>query len=254
MGLISTDRPDPGIVRLALNRPEKRHALSPDLRDALIAALAEAGGDDTVRAIVLTGTGGMFCAGGDLSTMGGLDAASALARMEDNHLLVRRLAGLTKPLVAAVEGYAMGAGAGLALWCDAIVAGQGAKLGFPFLKVGLVPDYALLFTLPRRVGPGIARRLFLMAETVPAPEALNMGLIDHLEPDAAVQDKALEVARGLAAQAPQAFARTKQLLLGPAAALDGLLRQEAAAQAERFLSAEHAEGIAAFLEKRPAKF
>lgn len=152
MTLVLTDRPEAALARISLNRPERRNALGPDLRDALIGALEAALADASVRAIVLTGAGGTFCAGGDISTMGGLDAAGAKARMADNQRLVRVLAGAEKPLVAALEGFAMGAGASIALWCDAVVMGQGARIGFPFLKMGLVPDYGLLFTLPRRVG------------------------------------------------------------------------------------------------------
>lgn len=254
MTLVLTDRPEPSVARISLNRPERRNALGPDLRDALVEALEAALAEASVRAIVLTGAEGTFCAGGDISTMGGLDAAGAQARMAANHRLVRLLAGAEKPLVAAVEGFAMGAGAGIALWCDAIVMGQGARIGFPFLKMGLVPDYGLLFTLPRRVGGARARRLVLLAQPLSAAEAVAAGVVDRTVGDGEVQAAAIGEARALGAQAPEALARTKRLLLGAEGELEEVLRREAEAQAECFLSAEHAEGIAAFLEKRCPEF
>jgi 2-(1,2-epoxy-1,2-dihydrophenyl)acetyl-CoA isomerase len=248
------DRPGPRIARLTLNRPDRRNAIDRDLRHGLIAALGAALDDSEVRAIVLAGAGGVFCAGGDVTSMTGLDTASGRARMRDGHRLVRLIAAAEKPLVAAVEGWAMGAGAGLALLCDTIVADPSAKFGFPFFRVGLVPDYALAATLERRVGAGRARQWLLYARTVGCDEALAAGLVDERAEDGAVQDLALERARELAAQPPQAMALAKRMLAHMPQPLELALELELMAQSLCFVSGETAEGRAAFLEKRSPSF
>jgi 2-(1,2-epoxy-1,2-dihydrophenyl)acetyl-CoA isomerase len=252
--LVLVDRPDPRIARLTLNRPNRKNAIDRDLRHALIGALATSLEDEEVRALVLTGSAGVFSAGGDVTSMTGLDAASGRARMRDGHRLVRLVAGAEKPIVAAVEGWAVGAGAGLALLCDTIVAGRSAKFGFSFLRVGLVPDYALAWTLERRVGAGRARQWLLYARTVTADEALAAGLIDDLAEDSAVQDLALERAREIAAQPPHALALAKRMLAHVPQPFEVALEMELMAQSLCFSSGEVAEGRAAFLEKRPPRF
>ena len=252
--LVLADRPDPRIARLTLNRPNRRNAIDRELRQALIEALSAALEDASVRTLVLTGSGGAFSAGGDVTSMAGLDAAAARARMRDGHRLVRLLGAADKPIVAAVEGFAVGAGAGLALLCDTIVAGRTAKFGFPFFRVGLVPDFALASTLERRVGAGRARQWLLYARTVSSDEALAAGLIDDLTEDAAVQDLALERARELAAQPPQALALAKRMLAHIPQSFEVALDMELMAQTLCFVSSEAAEGRTAFLEKRPPRF
>ncbi len=202
----------------------------------------------------MTGAGGVFCAGGDLSTMGALSADAARARMKAGHRLIRLLAAADKPIVSAVEGPAMGGGAGLALLADAVVMGEGATIGFPYFKVGLVPDYGLFHTLPRRVGAGHARRLFNTAATVRSAEALAIGLVDRVVPDGEVQAAALAQAELLAALPAHAFAMTKQQLAQMPASLEAALEMEALAQTVAFGSADHAEGKRAFFEKRKPIF
>ena len=152
MAVVLTETIAPGIVRIAINRPDRRNAVNPEARGALIEAVSAALDDDAVVAIVLGSTDGHFCAGGDIDSMAGLDVGSARVRMKQNHRLVRLLAEAEKPLIAAVEGFAVGAGAGLALLCDTIVLAKSGAIGFPFFRVGLTPDYGILHTLPRRVG------------------------------------------------------------------------------------------------------
>ncbi len=251
---IVVDRPSARIVRIALNRPEKRNPLETDIREAVYAALGEALEDASVRAIILTGTGGTFCAGGDISAMGKSDERSGADRMARNHLLVRRLMRAEKPVVAAVEGYAFGAGAGLALLCDAIVAGEGASIGFSFFRMGLVPDYGIVHTLTQRIGFGRARLILLKAATLKAAAALEAGIFDSVVPDAEVQASALGLAEELAAQPANAVALTKRMLLAEPQGFDAALDLERTSQVMSFLTADHKEGVAAFREKRPPKF
>ena len=254
METLVLDRPADGVARLTLNRPEKRNAVDAGLRTALAQAVEELGQDPGIRALVLTGAGGHFSAGGDTSTMGDMDGPAARRRMKSGHRLVSALAGLDKPVVAAVEGSAFGAGASLMLLADLILAGRGARIGFPFLKIGLVPDWAMLHTLPRRVGLSRARRLIYFTETVPAPEAEAMGLVDLLCEDGAVQDEAVALAGRLAALPAHAFAATKrQFALFPTH-LDAALEGETLAQSLLWVGEEFAEGLRAAREKRPPRF
>jgi len=243
-----------GIARIAINRPDKRNAMNPDVRRALMAAFGAALSDDAVRAIVLTGNGGTFCAGGDIASMEGLNPKTARARMKDNHTLVRLIAEAEKPVVAAVEGFAVGAGAGLALLADTIIVADGATIGFPFFKVGLIPDYALLFTLPRRVGDAAARQMLLYARNYDARSAVAIGLADEFAEKGEAELRAQERAAELAAMPPHAFGIAKrQLGLWPTS-LGAALEMEAMGQSLSFNTDEHAEGRAAFREKRTPKF
>lgn len=244
------DNPRPGLRRLRLNRPAARNAIDADLRAALRMAVTEAGADPAVRALLIAGTGGIFCAGGDLASLVGIDHAAALARMRDGHALVDQLWHFPKPVVAAVERYAIGAGAGLALLADRVVMGEDAVLGFPFLKLGLVPDWGLMETLPRRAGPPLAARLFLEGANLKAADALATGVADAVAPAGGVTEAALDMAEALAALPPAAFSRLKACLRSSAPDLEA----EAHAQADCLTGPEFAEGYAALKEKRAARF
>lgn len=249
------DDPRYRVARLTLNRPERRNAINPELRGALRDGLANALVDPSVRAIVIAGAGGTFCAGGDLtSAASGNDPDAARARMTENHRLVRLLWHAEKPVVAAVQGWAVGAGAGLALLCDTIVAGRSARFAFSFLRVGLVPDYGLSLTLPRRIGHTRAADLLLGAGQIEAGDGAQIGLVDVAVEDEAVEAAALDRASRLAQQPPMAYALAKRMLLASPASLDATLDAEAASQALCFLGAEHDEGKRAFLEKRAPSF
>jgi enoyl-CoA hydratase/carnithine racemase len=253
MALVRTE-PKDGIALITLDRPDKRNALDAALRRDLIAAVDAALSDEAVHALVLTGAGGHFCAGGDIASMDGLTPRTARARMKDGQRLVRMLYECEKPIVSAVEGYAVGAGAGLALLADCVVVAEGATIGFPFFRVGLVPDFALLHTLPKRVGAAKARDLLLFARMVAAAEAVAMGLADHLAPKGGAVARATELARELAAMPPHAFGLAKrQLALAPLP-FEAALEAEAMAQSLSFLGEESAEGRAAFRDKRAPKF
>ena len=252
--VLTIDRPAEGIARIGLNRPEKRNALDPELRLALIDGIEAVLEDSSVRAVILAGNGGHFCAGGDIASMEGLDAAAGRARMKSNHRMVRLIADAEKPVVAAIEGYAVGAGAGIALLADTVVIAETGAIGFPFFKVGLIPDYAILHTLPRRVGAARARQILLYARMLRGADAVDAGLADVLAPEGGTEAVALERARELASMPALAFALAKQQIGLAPVSLEAALEMEALGQASNFTTADFAEGRAAFREKRAPDF
>ncbi len=254
MDLVLVDRPRLNVARLAINRPEARNAMNAELRAALFDALDTALADSAIRAVILTGSERAFSAGGDIGTMAGLDSISGRARLRGGHKLVRLLANAEKPVIAAVHGWAMGAGAGLAVVCDTLIMGRSARIGFPFFRLGVAPDYGLAATLAQRVGFSRARQLLLYARQVPAEEALAIGLADEVVDDAAVADAALARADELAAQPAFALALTKRLFAQQPASLEALLELEALTQALCFQTSEFEEGYKAFMEKRTPRF
>jgi 2-(1,2-epoxy-1,2-dihydrophenyl)acetyl-CoA isomerase len=247
-------RDEDGVRVITLNRPRVRNAFDLALRHELIAALTAAAADDAVRVLVLTGAGGAFCAGGDISAMTTLTGAEAVARAELTQSVVRTLWNGTKPALAAVEGPAFGAGLSLALACDRVVAAADARFGAAFTRLGLAGDMGIMATLPERLGPARARQFLMFAQQVAAPEALDMGLIDAItEPGQAVA-AALADARKLAAGPPLALAAIKATIGREPLSREETLAAEAAAMAGIYGSSDFAEGVAAFREKRPAKF
>ncbi|QXM23391.1 enoyl-CoA hydratase/isomerase family protein [Elioraea tepida] len=242
---------DDALVTLTLNAPERRNALSVAMRRALADALEEIEADRSVRVVILTGTGEHFCSGGDLAGMEVGSLAEGRERMRQTHRLVRLMVQARVPIIAAVEGWCAGAGISLACASDHVIAGEGARFVASFGKVGLLPDLGLLHTLPLRVGQGRARELLLFGETVDASRALAIGLVDRVVPAADALAAARQRAALLAAQAPLTLALTKAAL---AAGLEAALAREQDIQAALYLTPDHAEGKAAFLEKRPPRF
>ncbi len=248
-GLLQETR---GTVRLLrFDNPERRNALSPALRMDLLAALEAAERDPAIRSVLLSGGDEVFCAGGDLADMRVGSLADGRARMRDNARLVRQMVRMGKPLIAAVEGWAVGAGLSVALACDSIVCGATARFAAGFGKVGLLADLGQLHTLPARLGFGRARQILLFGQVVEAEEALRIGLADQLCAAGGALDAALALAARVEQQAPLPLAMTRALL---ADGLDLLLEREGELQSQLFLSADHAEGKAAFLARRPPVF
>jgi enoyl-CoA hydratase/carnithine racemase len=250
MTILAADR-DGATLVLTMNEPARRNALSMAMRARFIEELERAERDRDIRAVVVTGAGGQFCSGGDISGMDVADFGSGRERFRITHTMVRAVIESGKPFVSAVEGWAAGAGVGLAIACDCVVAAEGARFLTPFVKVGLAPDFALMHTLPRRIGEGRARNMFLSAEPVDAAEALRIGLVDHVVRDGTALDKALERAAKFAEGAPLAIAMTRSVL---ARGLADALEWERTAQAALFATADHAEGKAAFAGKRKPDF
>jgi enoyl-CoA hydratase/carnithine racemase len=247
------DLPQAGIARVTINRPAHRNALTPEVREALRAELQALMQDDAVRAVVLTGAQGQFCAGGDLARLAALPKTEVTALLRSGHALIRLLIESPKPVVAAVAGSAAGGGAGLALACDAVLMADSAKLVLPFDRIGLVPDYGLAYTLARRMGAARAHLLMLSPEPVTAASALACGLADRVAPDAELAQTAIAWASSLARQSPLATAWLKKLALAQLPPLQQTLDIELAAQAECFRSAEFEAGAAAFLSRTKLK-
>ena len=248
--MLRQDR-DGATAVLTLDNPGRRNALAVPMRQALVDALERIEGDREVRAVVLAGAGGTFCAGGDISGMDVADLAAGRERFRLTHRLVRLMVKGGKPLLAAVEGWCVGAGLSLALCCDTVVAAEDARFAAGFGKLGLIADLGLLHTLPARVGQGRARQILLYGETLPAADAERIGLVDRLAPPGGALEAALARARLFHDAAPLPVALTRQHL---AAGLDAVLDWEREVQSALFLTADHAEGKAAFLAKRPPVF
>jgi len=239
------------VAILTFNEPAKRNALTAALRVALWEAIDRIERDPDIRAVILTGGPQAFSAGGDLSAMNVEGLAQARERFRLLHAIVRAIVKSSKPYVAAVEGWAAGAGFSMALCCDTIVAGESARFIAAFPKVGLVADAGLLHTLPARVGLGRARQILLYAKPVDTAAALAMGLIDETAPDGMAMERALARAREFDALAPLPTALAKEYL---ARGLDEVLDWERSQQAALFFTVDHAEGKAAFRDKRPPRF
>jgi 2-(1,2-epoxy-1,2-dihydrophenyl)acetyl-CoA isomerase len=240
------------IVRM--NRPERRNALSAAMSGALFEALSVLDRDPDCCAIVLTGAEGNFCAGGDLSETAVDSIAAGRIRMSLTPRVVRLLAGGAKPVVAAVEGHAIGAGMALAAACDYVVVAANARFSAAFVRVGLGVDGGLSWTLPRRVGLGQAKRLLLTGATVDGETAARIGLAEEVVPAGQALEAALAVAESYHATAPAAVALTKQLLAQGFSSLDQCLAMEGDFQSALFLTTDAAEGRAAMREKRAPRF
>jgi len=240
---------DGGITVLTVDRPEARNALSPEIRGLFAEYCTSMAEDDAVRAAVITGAGDHFCAGGDVKTMGSRDPAAMRERYSEMARVAEIVITFPKPLVAAVRGHAAGAGASIACLADVVVADDTAKFTVSFLNVGLVPDWGLTYTLPRRIGWAAARRLALTRERVDAAEGHRLGLVDVHAGGRDVMEVALEQARTLAASALGGYAAVKAMT-EDREALREALRREAETQMERAQTWEHTEGVAAFKEKR----
>lgn len=252
--VVLVDHPAPHVARLLINRPDKRNAIDHAVRQQLTEALAALLGDATVRAIVFGGAQGVFSAGGDVPSMVGLSEAQARERMQHIHVLCRLIAGAGVPVVSAIEGIGAGAAVGLALMGDRIVVGEGTKILFPFLKLGLVPDWGQLLTLPRRVGLPVARRILSDGAPVSGAEAHRIGLADTLVADAQVMATAVAQAGELALLPSEAFARMKARLNHPSASLAEELAREETDQAVCLLGDEFVEGHDAYMNKRTTDF
>lgn len=248
---IATALNENGVMVVTLNAPERRNPLGHDVRLELIRALEAAESDDAVRGVVLTGAGGNFSAGGDIRDQGQRSIAEHRARFARIRDLIMRMVRFSKPLVAAVEGWAAGGGFAVALACPTIVASRAARFTASFTRIGLVPDMGLLATLPVRIGAAKARHLILSNVEVGAEQGEAMGLVDVLtEPGAA-----LATATGMAdAQAKSAPLPRQFVLDWFARDVDAALDFERQVQPFLLNSTDSAEGRAAFFEKRPARF
>ncbi|NNM74599.1 enoyl-CoA hydratase/isomerase family protein [Enterovirga aerilata] len=245
---------DGAVLILTMNYPERRNALSLPLRAALAEALGAAMTDRDIRAIVLAGAEGNFSSGGDISSMEGVTGVGGRERLSNVHRLIRLLVAGEKPVIAAVEGYAYGAGLSLAAACDIVVAARDARFACSFNRIGLMPDLGAAWTLPLRMGLGRAKHIMLRGQAFGAEEAERWGLAEVLcEPGRALAE-AVAIGQELAAVSPLSNGYTKALLARMPRDLEEMLRAEADAQALLFTSADFDEGRRAFLDKRKPAF
>lgn len=251
---------DQGVVTITLNRPDVLNSFNAQMARELQQALAQAAGDATVRAVLLTGAGRAFCAGQDLGeALGkGSDPSGAdlgeIVRTSYNPIVLA-IREMEKPVVCAVNGVAAGAGANLALACDLVVASEDASFVQSFSKIGLVPDTSGTFFLPRLVGPARATALMFLAEKVGAQKALEWGMIYQVVPSQVLLEAASALARQLATMPTRGLALTKKLLNASwANDLGAQLALEEEMQRQAGRTADYAEGVSAFLAKRKASY
>ena len=245
-----------GVLTLTLDRPDALNAFDRDMKEGLLAALKSAGRDAETRVVVLTGAGRAFSAGQDLKerqTPGVADLGTELrARYNPMILAMRRL---EKPIVGAINGVAAGAGFSVAMACDLRIAAEGASFIQAFGRVGLVPDSGSTWFLPRLVGAARAAELIFTTDALDAAAAERLGLVNRVVPADQLMPEAQALAARLAAGPPLALALAKRALSRTCdATLEDQLEYEAQLQAVAGRSADHAEGVAAFVEKRPARF
>lgn len=253
--LVEIDR-EALVATITLNRPAALNALTVPMKEALLAALRQVGRDASVRAVVLTGAGRAFCAGQDLRERLQPDAAPLGAEVRERfNPIIRAMRALPKPIVAAINGVAAGAGASLAMASDIRIASEAASFALAFGRVGLVPDSGATWLLPRLVGVTRAAELALLGDSVPAAEAMRLGLVGRVVAAEELATEARSVAVRLAAGAPRAMALTKRALNAAwEHDLDATLDYEAHLQDLAGRTKDHAEGLAAFLDKRPPHF
>ncbi len=240
---------DNATVTIELTRADRLNPLDEPTRVALLAAIIEAAHDDTVHALVLTGTGRAFCVGQDLAAVAELDDAHDTVARTYNPL-IHALRTCPKPVIAAVNGLAVGAGMGLALACDLVLMSESAALSCAFGRVALVPDSGTSWFLVRRLGHQLAFDIATTGRTINAAEAVALGLANRAVPDADLRALAAERAAELADGPTAAFALTKQLLVRAASAdLPAMLEQEALAQGVAASNPEHVARRTAFLRR-----
>jgi enoyl-CoA hydratase/carnithine racemase len=228
--VVLAERPAAGVGLVRINRPDARNALNLAVRKLLAQHLTEMGDDPAIRCIVLTGNDQSFAAGADIKEMA--QAGTIEILLQGRHKLSRTIAACPKPVIAAVSGFALGGGCELAMTCDIIIAGEGARFGQPEVKLGIIPGGGGTQRLPRAVGKYKAMRYLLTGDMISAHEAFAMGLVSEVVADAEVEQRALAMAQQIAALPPLAIAQVKECVLrGMDAALDtGLALETKAAQ------------------------
>ncbi|MGB5150958.1 MAG: enoyl-CoA hydratase-related protein [Mycobacterium sp.] len=251
------DRPRPGVAVLTLNRPAARNSLGWQTWQQLGEAIDEVAADDDCRAVVLTGAGGTFCAGGDVKTSPsrGAGLGGPAARLLVGHRVLDTLLKLPKPVLAAVEGPAMGAGWSLALACDLVVAARDAVFAAPFVARGLVPDCGAAWFLTRALGRHRAAALLLSGERLTAPQAAGEGLVSQLAEPGAALTIATDLAASLACGPAEALRLTKGMIRGALdVPLERFLELEWLSATLDLTGPDATEGRAAFVEKRDPDF
>jgi 2-(1,2-epoxy-1,2-dihydrophenyl)acetyl-CoA isomerase len=241
-----------GIAILTLRTEGKLNAFTTSMRDALTQRLRELNDDPDCRAVILTGADGNFSAGADMAGWGEKTVRDCRVRLKRGGTpLIREIVAGAKPVIAAVEGYAYGAGLALACACDYLVAADGAKFCCAFTRVGFIPDLGLMYTLPRRVGHTKAMQMIALADTVEAERALQLGLADEIVAKGGALERAKAMASRYAETPPLAFELVKGAM---SRGLEIMLQAELDLQPMPWLSEDHEEGKRAFAQKRKPRF
>jgi 2-(1,2-epoxy-1,2-dihydrophenyl)acetyl-CoA isomerase len=249
-------RVEDGVGHITLNRPDKLNSFNREMALLLQSTLDECANDNTVRAVYLTGAGKGFCAGQDLAEVADPDGPGFdVILAEHYNPIVMRIRALQKPVLAAVNGVAAGAGANIALCCDIVVAAQSASFIQAFSKIGLIPDSGGTHTLPRLIGWAKASALMMLGDKVPAPEAERMGMIYKVLADESFQQESVQMAVNLAKMPTRGLAFTKEALqLSFHNSFENQLQDEDILQNRAAHTHDYKEGVAAFLEKRAPVF
>jgi enoyl-CoA hydratase len=247
---------DGHVVTLTLNRPDKLNALNGELLRELALHLAELDADASVRCAILTGTGDKaFAAGADIAAMSQMTTTQAKAFAEMGHRIGAAMEAAHFPIIAAVNGFALGGGCELALACDFVYASDKAKLGQPEVSLGVIPGFGGTQRLARRVGEARARELCMTGDMVSADEALRIGLVNAVVPHGELLGRVRDVAKKIASKGPLAIAAVKRVVArGADVPLPTANELEATAFSALFGTADQREGMRAFLEKGTAKF
>lgn len=255
---INFEMNEEGVATLTLNRPQRKNAIDAVMREELKEVVFALPQNRNLRALIITGAGGSFSAGGDISVMGQATLApeDGRNRMRHDYLSwIEALLRLEVPVIAAVDGPAFGAGFSLALTADFVLATPRSRFCLSFMRLGLVPDCAVFYTLPRIVGQQRAKELAFSARDFDAAEAQRMGIVLEVTPEGRVLERAQQMARSFATAAPTALGMTKRAFnVSMHSTLDTMLDIEAAAQAVARTTNWHTEAVQRFLNKQPAKF
>src|SRR4249920_2819984 len=246
------------VATITLNRPDKLNAFTGDMIEAWARSLGEAQRDDSVNVVIVTGAGRAFCSGGDVGRMRSgeptaLDGKNSL--WEGVHRVPKQLEQMDKPVIAMVNGLAVGAGMGMCVMCDIRVAAESARFSTGYVKVGLVPGDGDTYFLPRLVGAAKALELLWTGDFLDAPEALRLGIVNRVVPPAELRPATEALARRIA-DGPQVAIRMMKRLVYQSARLDLRTHLDLVSSHMAIVrqTADHAEGVAAFREKRPPRF
>lgn len=246
----------PPLVTVAINRPEVLNALNAETITELYHCFDSIENDTEVLCVILTGTGEKsFVAGADIKELAQDDVISARARMDRGQALLNKIENLPKPVIAAINGFALGGGCEIAMACDIRLASDKAKIGQPEVNLGIIPGYGGTQRLPRLVGPGIAKKMIFSGDFLRADEALQAGLVDAVYPAEQLMDEAKKLAMKICSKGPLAVRAAKEAInFGMNTDLASGLAHEAALFAAICATEDKAEGTKAFLEKREAKW
>ncbi len=248
-----------GVATLTLNRPDVMNAFEDGMREALFDRLEACAADPDIRCVVITGAGKAFSAGGDIASMAKLqqdnDVSVVETRMAIAGQVIQQIRRMQQPVMAAINGAAAGGGMNLALACDLRISSDRAVFAESFVKIGLIPDWGGFDFLTKLVGTSKAMELMMLGDRIDAAEALRLGLVNRVVPEAGFRDEVAKLAARLADGPPATLAAIKEgVYRGAETSLPETLSYEYATQRRIFLSDDAREGMKAFLEKRPARF